>query len=550
MSDFKKAGRRFDLGINVKALFLAGLGVLAVSASGIVSVHAGELDNDPPNSGLSPSEASSSSSSSGGGLFSTLFSANETELKSFTPPANGYSDLVEKRPTAVRLEMARGVGLITEHYTEEYLNHLLIKILKKNNIPTFGARVYLHGDLTPSANATPDGGLFVNLNLIASLETEASVAFVLAHEVSHFLLQHHGADWFVDSQHKMLTGVQTLRGLSQMKIAGMQGDSLGGEASEKLRKAEVLGSIAFDVSDKLFFSAWGREQEDEADKLGYDLLVGAGYDPYDSDSVFDILEAFEEELKLSRDEASSVLGLKSATLIGLDEQQVGSNPIFSAFAEGFGKMISEISSDHYSISERLDDRDEYLGRFYPDLDTHDVISTPWNRDAGHPLNDLVKRYAAASESRKALRAGEVAAAVKLARASIGERTKYHAYPRIAFYEARKAENNVGKAQQNLELALKADWVAPIVYEQLIDLLQEKGDDAKAIALIEEAEQKSGGELPQFLPHRIYSLVKLRKRADAVALERTCAFDYPPMEKGCKEALRGTRPGKTEIGSSN
>ncbi|MEP3115992.1 M48 family metalloprotease [Nisaea sp.] len=516
-------------------------------------VFAGELDNDPSEVGspaLGGEASSSSSEGNSSGFFSTIFSSNETELESFKPPVNGYADLVEKRPVSVRLQMARGVGLISEPYTEEYLNRLLREILKANGIPDFGAQVYLHGDLTPSANATPDGGIFVNLNLIGSLKTEASVAFVLAHEISHFLLKHHSSDWFVDSQHKALTGVQTLRNLSQVKGTPLEGAGGLGEASEKLRKAELIGSIAFDVSDKLFFSAWGREQEDEADKLGFDLAVGAGYDPYDSDDVFTILEEHEAELQQSRDEASTALGLKSVSLIGLSEQQVESNPFFSGIAEGFGKMISVISSDHYSVSERLDARDEYLNRFYPNFDTGNVISTPWERDSAHPINDLLKRYNAASESRKALREGRVAAAIKFASASIGERTKYHAYPRIAFFQARMAQNNADRAQKNLELAMKAEHVAPVVYEQLINLFQDKGQYGKAIAVIEQAEEKSGGELPLFLPHKIYSLVKLKRRADAVALERTCAFEYQVMEQSCKEALRSKKPGNTEIGLVN
>lgn len=531
----------------------AGLAACLLAVSATDAVFAGELDNDPSEVGSPVVDRDASSSSSGGsssGFFSTLFSSNETELKNFKPPANGYADLVDKRPVSVRLQMARGVGLISEPYTEEYLNRLLRDILKANGIPDFGARVYLHGDLTPSANATPDGGIFVTLNLIGSLKTEASVAFVLAHEVSHFLLKHHSSDWFVDSQHKALTGVQTLRNLSQLKGTPLEGAGVGGEVSEKLRKVEVIGSIAFDVSDKLFFSAWGREQEDEADKLGFDLAVGAGYDPYDSDDVFTILEEHEAELQLSRDEAASALGLKSVSLIGLSEQQVESNPFLAGIAEGFGKMIGEISNDHYSVSERLDARDEYLNKFYPDFDTSNVISTPWDRDSSHPMNDLLKRYNAASESRRALREGRVAAAIKLASASIGERTKYHAYPRIAFFQARMAQKNARRAQKNLELAMKAEYVAPIVYEQLINLFQHQGQNGKAIAVIEQAEEKSGGELPLFLPHKIYSLVKLKRRADALALERTCAFEHRIMEQSCKEALRGTRPGQTEIGLGN
>ncbi|WP_028465887.1 M48 family metallopeptidase [Nisaea denitrificans] len=546
-------GRRPEMFRRGAAILVSGLVTCLLSVSATQFVFAGELDNDPSEVGSPALDGETSSSSSGGNsssFFSTIFSSNETELESFKPPVNGYAELVDKRAVSVRLQMARGVGLISEPYTEEYLNRLLREILKANDIPDFGTQVYLHGDLTPSANATPDGGIFVNLNLIGTLKTEASVAFVLAHEVSHFLLKHHSSDWFVDSQHKALTGVQTLRNLSQMKGTPLEGKANLGQASEKLRKAELIGSIAFDVSDKLFFSAWGREQEDEADKLGFDLAVGAGYDPYDSDDVFTILEEHEAELQLSRDEASSALGLKSVSLIGLSEQQVESNPFFAGIAEGFGKMISEISNDHYSVSERLDARDEYLNKFYPNFDTSNVISTPWERDSAHPLNDLLKRYDAASESRKALREGRVAAAIKLASASIGERTKYHAYPRIAFFQARMAQNNASRAQKNLELAMKAEYVAPVVYEELINLHQDQGRNGKAIAVIELAEEKSGGELPLFLPHKIYSLVKLKRRADAVALERTCAFEYRIMEQSCKEALRGTKPGKTEIGLAN
>lgn len=50
--------------------------------------------------------------------------------------------------------------------------------------------VYVEKDLTPNASALPDGSLLITTGLLLRFDSEAQLAFVLAHELAHYLYRH------------------------------------------------------------------------------------------------------------------------------------------------------------------------------------------------------------------------------------------------------------------------------------------------------------------------------------------------------------------------
>ena len=96
----------------------------------------------------------------------------------------------------------------------------------------------------PNANCWRDGTIFFNLPLLTYLESEAQVAFILAHEIAHYRKQH------VLNQYRKVQEVK-------------------GGAFRRQQDAEAILEV-------LRFS---RAQESEADLLGFDLILRSPYDP-------------------------------------------------------------------------------------------------------------------------------------------------------------------------------------------------------------------------------------------------------------------------------
>jgi predicted Zn-dependent protease len=124
---------------------------------------------------------------------------------------------------------------------------------------------------TVNAFATPGGNVFITRGLYARLRSEAELAGVLAHEISHVLRKHHLA--------AMQKNARTGLAADALSLAlANRGNS---EARNKLISAGTeLYARGLDKSDEL-----------EADRLGVVIAARAGYDAYGLPAVLQTLEA-------------------------------------------------------------------------------------------------------------------------------------------------------------------------------------------------------------------------------------------------------------------
>jgi beta-barrel assembly-enhancing protease len=124
-----------------------------------------------------------------------------------------------------------------------------------------------------NAFALPGGSIFVNLGTIQAAETEAQLAGVMAHEISHVAQRHSTCN---------ITKQQTpslLAGLGQIAA----GVALGGAAGAAV--AQGIGLTA-----GLSFLRMSRESEKQADLMGTDILYDAGYDPRAMPQFFEVIQ--------------------------------------------------------------------------------------------------------------------------------------------------------------------------------------------------------------------------------------------------------------------
>ena len=163
------------------------------------------------------------------------------------------------------------MGVVEDPEVSLYVNQIVDRLVK--TLPpqpfNFKAAVILHNAL--NAFAVPGGYVYVFTGLIMNLEKEEDLAGVLAHELAH-VTQHHVASRLERAQFVTL-------GSLLLAIAGVAvGGSSGG--------AIAVGALGAGQSAMLNYS---RIDETEADQIGLQYLVAAGYPPQGMVDGFKVL---------------------------------------------------------------------------------------------------------------------------------------------------------------------------------------------------------------------------------------------------------------------
>ena len=140
----------------------------------------------------------------------------------------------------------------------EYIGKVADNLLKSN--PDLRDQLTFYAIKSPYVNAfsTDKGIVFVNVGLIAQLENEAQLAYVIAHEIIHFTKKHN-INLFLENR----------------RIYGKHGDNKWYSLDEKY----------------LAQSYRSKEAESEADKLAYtDLFSQSAYSSAEIEGAFDVLQ--------------------------------------------------------------------------------------------------------------------------------------------------------------------------------------------------------------------------------------------------------------------
>ncbi len=126
----------------------------------------------------------------------------------------------------------------------------------------------------PSVNAFTFGGglLYVHAGLIARMENDAQLAMVLAHEIAHVTEGH------------VVKGIQSAYNTQLLRNAAV----VGGAATGVLPTGQAL-QVAYDATMNAAVNGHGRNQERDADRIGMDYMVKAGFDPREGPIVFELL---------------------------------------------------------------------------------------------------------------------------------------------------------------------------------------------------------------------------------------------------------------------
>jgi len=179
-----------------------------------------------------------------------------------------FSPIQERKlgETIIRQLRANG-GYMNDPEVNDYLNdlgHRLIAASKdaKQDFEFFGVP-----DPQVNAFALPGGYIGVHMGLILLTQSESELASVLAHEITH-VTQHHLARALTAQKDSML---MSLAGLA-LAILAARGS---GPSSADAASAAIAATQALTIQNQLNFT---RENEYEADRIGFQRLDAAGFD--------------------------------------------------------------------------------------------------------------------------------------------------------------------------------------------------------------------------------------------------------------------------------
>nr|WP_197424761.1 M48 family metalloprotease [Bordetella sp. N] len=190
--------------------------------------------------------------------------------------AADLSPYVEKQlGQAIMAEGRRDPTYISDPELNQYLTTLGRKLAQYSpgNVPDidlFGVR-----DPEINAFAMPGGYIGVNTGLIVATDSESELAAVLAHEIGHVVQRHIARGMTQQSQ----TGAIAMASVAAALLAALAGGAGGGNLAMGIA---AFGQAAA-IDRQLGFS---RDAEREADRAGFQMLSGAGFDPAGMSRMF------------------------------------------------------------------------------------------------------------------------------------------------------------------------------------------------------------------------------------------------------------------------
>lgn len=176
---------------------------------------------------------------------------------------------------SIMREIYRDPSYLDDPEVTDYVNNLGGRLLAHSGATRQEFDFFVIRDSQINAFALPGGFIGINTGLILAAQSESEVAGVVAHEIAHVTQRHIAR----------MIGQQSENQL--MSLAAMAVAILAARSDSQVAEAALAFGQAGVVQSQLNFT---RANEREADRVGLQLLDGAGLDPRGMVSFFERLQ--------------------------------------------------------------------------------------------------------------------------------------------------------------------------------------------------------------------------------------------------------------------
>ena len=164
-------------------------------------------------------------------------------------------------------ETEASIGIVDNPALASYIEGIGKKLTANSERPNLPWTFKVADDPVVNAFALPGGPLFVTRGLLVHLTSEAQLASVMGHETGHVTARH------------------SVRQMSKAQIAQL-GLAIGMAVSDTFKQLGQLGMGGL----QLLFLSYGRDDEREADDLGFRYAVANGWEVREMPGVFATLK--------------------------------------------------------------------------------------------------------------------------------------------------------------------------------------------------------------------------------------------------------------------
>ena len=186
---------------------------------------------------------------------------------------------------------------------QDYVNRVGQSMVPAGSDKLYAFKIMLNP--VPEARSLSTGTIYVSTGLLASIDNEAQLAYVLGHEIAHVEKEHWRDDVLVaegledwnekNRQQKERLGLITKVGLSFATMGMANAANLTGWAGTMF--ADAAMATIFKLAMPNTVVAWDRQQEDQADEAALRYMLDRKYDPREVPKFYAKLKALSQRDK-------------------------------------------------------------------------------------------------------------------------------------------------------------------------------------------------------------------------------------------------------------
>ncbi len=407
----------------------------------------------------------------------------------------------------------RAYGVVEHPPLDQALARVMESLRRAAGGNAPAARIHVTPDPGLHAYATEEGSIFIAVGMLRSMETEDELAALVAHEYAHVLRRHAGRSALQRTK-------DIAAGLSALYMDYEYGDQSvrASRPETAFIRSALLREAAMHSVQSGIVPGRARVQEDEADRIGVDLMVAAGYNPVGMVEMLGRLDAWEAQRKAAADAAGQPAaqgGVADAAVRyarrsdqarsarrSLDGDSTGIvDAVITSLADSTRRGVSRAGRSHRDSDARIELVMEHIQARHGDRERPDMRPMPWAGDAQaaslFESIDLVQALIASNDGRLSRPGPEQAAALRRVAASPAGQTPLGRYVMLR-YQAPVLGSDEGTAAWQQELTRRDSLFA--AHRLVLDLSSRLRPEP-AVGMFETSRQ-SLDDPPELLPYGI------------------------------------------------